>query len=69
MSDRVAISHRNTFYVRKELAALGGVWSPYRKAWLVPAGQAKVAQSLVENFETGEDLQDDDWGGEWWLDD
>jgi hypothetical protein len=37
----------NTYPVREQLKALGGVWSQARKAWFVPEARAQEAQALV----------------------
>jgi len=43
---RVAISG-NTYPVRAELDALGGIWNGAIKAWMVPANRAEEAKRLV----------------------
>lgn len=37
----------NTYPVKEQLKALGGRWNADRKAWMVPADKATLAQSLV----------------------
>lgn len=41
----------DTFRVKEELKAIGGVWEPSEKAWRVPADKADKARALVLNCE------------------
>ena len=43
---RVAISG-NTYPVKEQLKALGGIWNPADKAWMIPADRAEEARKLV----------------------
>lgn len=38
----------NTYPVREQIKALGGVWDPNAKGWRVPIPKADKAQELVD---------------------
>lgn len=37
----------NTYPVRERLKALGGVWNPEKKVWIVPDERAEAARAIV----------------------
>ena len=41
----------DTYRVKEELKALGGVWDPVAKGWRVPTEYAAEARNIVENCE------------------
>lgn len=39
----------NTYPVKDQIRAMGGIWQPRAKGWLVPDSAVAAAEELVEN--------------------
>lgn len=48
MSTTLVAITGHTYYVRKDLKALGARWDPERKAWMIPSSLADKARRIVQ---------------------